>query len=122
MPYKDKEQQRQAQRNHYLANRNRYIQKARESNRRCNDRNRNYIFDYLLEHSCLDCEESDPIVLQFDHRGEKAKTADISDLARWSSLVRLQEEIEKCDVRCANCHLRKTAKEYGWYAYRAAVV
>jgi hypothetical protein len=26
-------------------------------------------------------------------------------------------EIEKCEVRCANCHWRTAAQQFGWYAY-----
>jgi hypothetical protein len=68
----------------------------------------------LLAHPCVDCGESDPLVLEFDHREDKR--AQIVDLmrnhAQWSDVLK---EIEKCDVRCANCHRRRTAKVRGHY-------
>lgn len=72
------------------------------------------VWQYLSEHPCVDCGESDLVVLQFDHvRG--TKLYDIADLIRnRASHKRMFDEIAKCDVRCANCHLRKTAKEQGW--------
>ncbi len=55
---------------------------------------------------CKDCGEKDPVVLQFDHvRGKK--TAGVSTLVLRSRKV-LLAEIRKCEVRCANCHVRVT--------------
>lgn len=66
---------------------------------------------YLLEHPCIDCGEPDPLVLDFDHRGDK-KDAVTRLLSRTrASWEIIWTEIQKCDVRCANCHRRKTAKE-----------
>jgi hypothetical protein len=49
-------------------------------------------------------------VMQFDHvRG--AKEFNLSEVRRKTpSLRRVQEEIEKCDVVCANCHALRTWK------------
>ncbi|ACH62177.1 hypothetical protein MYRNA_210 [Mycobacterium phage Myrna] len=74
-----------------------------------------YAFTYLTEHPCVDCGETDPIVLEFDHvRGEKVRAIS-SMLGNGGSLDRLKEEIAKCDVRCANCHARVTARRNGRY-------
>jgi hypothetical protein len=56
----------------------------------------------------VDCGESDPIVLEFDHiRGKKV--GDVSTLAGQAfSWHKLSAEIAKCEVRCANCHRRRT--------------
>jgi hypothetical protein len=52
-------------------------------------------------------------VLDFDHVGEKRElvSALVARGARWS---RIAEEILQCEVRCANCHRRVTARRAGW--------
>lgn len=74
---------------------------------------KDFVQDYLKNHPCVDCGESDPIVLDFDHvRGEKL--SDVSRLANLGSrLWKIIKEIEKCEVRCANCHRRITHKRRG---------
>ena len=76
------------------------------------------IIEYLLEHPCVDCGEDDIVVLEFDHvRGEKvaAVTTLVGSLEPWA---RVAAEIAKCDVRCANCHRRRTAERAGSYRTR----
>lgn len=67
---------------------------------------RHYVYSYLGSHRCVDCGESDPMVLTFDHvRGTKKMY--ISQMVNQGySLKALQEEIDKCVVRCGNCHMR----------------
>lgn len=78
---------------------------------------REYCYDYLLTHPCMDCGEKDPTVLSFDHvRGEK--DTDISNMVnRGYSVDRIKSEIKKCDVVCLNCHILREAerrKTYRW--------
>jgi hypothetical protein len=73
------------------------------------------LWRFLLDHPCIDCGESDPVVLEFDHRDKSGKVREIQWLVhtttRWDKVLL---EIEKCDVRCANCHRRRTAEQFGW--------
>lgn len=75
--------------------------------------NRGFIIDYFLDHPCVDCGETDPVVLEFDHRGDKL--GNVSKMIIRNSLATLKAEVAKCDVRCANCHRRKTAKDFGYW-------
>ena len=95
-------------RRHYVANRLYYLKKARKRNDWLRHITKEYVRRYLSSHPCVDCGESDPIVLDFDHLSDKI--AQVSSLRRNSTLERVKLEIAKCEVRCANCHRRKTAE------------
>lgn len=84
------------------------------------DRNRQFVFEYLVQHPCIDCGESDPVVLDFDHRGNKKNCVSIM-VNNGCCLATLEKEIEKCDVRCANCHRKKTAKQFDWFRHRSSM-
>jgi hypothetical protein len=70
---------------------------------------------YLLDHHCVDCGNSDIRILEFDHvRGHK--TDEISHLlSQGCGWRRIEAEIVKCEVRCANCHRIKTNQRNGFW-------
>lgn len=96
------------------------IAAGRESNRlsgrKIRERNRSIVYNYLLKNPCV-CGESDPAALDFDHDDPSIKSFGIgSPKALACSLDRLYDEMNKCTVRCANCHRKRTAKQFGWYS------
>jgi hypothetical protein len=104
---------REYQRGHYQRNKSVYIAKAWIWTSARRTENALKVISYFRDHPCVDCGESDPVVLQFDH--VRGKTRELSDmLSSGSSWDRISREIEKCEVRCANCHWRRRAKEIGW--------
>ena len=97
MPYKNKEDLYKAQKRHRA--------KVRKN-----------LFEYLSNKQCLDCGEDDPIVLDFDHKNRLLKFKTINKMLSghysWASVLK---EIGKCDIRCANCHRRKTYYQLGGF-------
>jgi hypothetical protein len=61
----------------------------------------------LVAGRCVDCGETDPLVLEFDHVG--TKRGQISTMVWNVGLSKLEAEIAECELRCCNCHRRITA-------------
>jgi hypothetical protein len=79
-------------------------------------RNLLHLAEVLQRSSCADCGEEDIVVLDFDHVGEKRRN--VVDLV-WGehSLAAIEREISCCEVRCANCHRRRTGKMLGHFRH-----
>lgn len=102
--------------NHYENNKEYYKEKVNANRPVLKDKNRQFIREYLENNPCIDCGTTDVRVLQFDHK--KLRSEDNAPRnnrgAIMTSRPKLIEEISKCDVRCANCHMIRTAEQMGW--------
>lgn len=78
------------------------------------------VWRYLESHPCVDCGESDPLVLEFDHLRDKIANVSAMVLKNRPWEV-IEAEIEKCQVVCANCHRRRTAARARTYRYLRSV-
>lgn len=100
----------------YQNNKQRTITRVKHNNKKYAKAGQEWICKYLETHPCVDCGESDIIVLQFDHIADD-KAACVSEMIRARS-IKVQQEIEKCEVVCANCHSRRTAARGRYYRWR----
>jgi hypothetical protein len=83
----------------YVASANRFHKKIKALLRSAKDK------------PCADCGQMYPYyVVDFDHREREQKVCNLADLhaRRRLSLDKIQAEIAKCDVVCANCHRERT--------------
>jgi hypothetical protein len=80
-------------------------------NRRARDRELSYMKNsamstWKMERGCADCGyNKDPVALDFDHLDNKKYN--IAHM-RHHSIELIIEEMEKCEVVCANCHRIRT--------------
>jgi hypothetical protein len=100
----------------YLENRQEHIREVQRRNRLRTQENRRQLTSYLQAHPCVDCGEQDLRVLDFDHRDRELKRGVVSRMVFRVSWARLEQEIALCDVRCANCHRRRTAQQLGYWS------
>jgi hypothetical protein len=99
---------------HYQKNKERYIKNAVANNKVRGAANRAWLINYLRTQECVDCGNKDIEVLQFDHRNREEKTKMVYRFLA-SSLERMIEEVNKCDIRCANCHMKRSRRQMGWW-------
>ncbi len=67
-----------------------------------------YVQQIKAKSGCAYCGENHPAVLQFHHRDPSQKKFNVSEFVtrQWGGMEKLKKEIEKCDIVCANCHLK----------------
>ena len=95
------------------------VKTSRLRTRAWQKRNAEWLDAYKAERGCARCGERDSVVLQFDHIDPATKPKHQYNPLRqnwtvnWTMLGKERREMElaKCQVLCANCHLRKTKKE-----------
>lgn len=101
-------------RSHYVRNKAVYIRREMARMKLKRQRNVTGVREYFRSHPCIDCGETDHVVLEFDHRDPASKIMNIGAMVGHRSWAAILTEIQKCDVRCANCHRRRTALQRGW--------
>lgn len=100
---------------HYLKYRTEYIERNSKRRETKKKENRLELLEYLKINHCIDCGEGNPITLEFDHRDDSNKKIGISDMISSYNWETIKKEIDKCDVRCSNCHKIRTSKQFGWW-------
>src|SRR5688500_9071225 len=101
-------------REHDRANRPAYMQRARRRQPQDRARVRAMVMNYLRSHPCVDCGETDILLLDYDHRDTASKRATVARLISTGSTSLVMAEMAKCDVRCGNCHRKRTAAQLNW--------
>ncbi len=104
MAYKNPDDPRRLEsgRKHYLKNREKYIANATLARQKL----REYV-RAKKDVPCADCNKKYPYyVMQFDHLRDKKYH--ISTLINLNNVQKLENELEKCQVVCANCHAERT--------------
>lgn len=109
MPYKDPEARNAYARQWYAENREKHLALVYRTRGQRRQRNRDYV-NAIKARPCTDCGVSYPSVcMDFDHISDDKENV-ISQLVHiGSSLKRIQGEIDKCEVVCANCHRIRTS-------------
>lgn len=96
-----------------------YLPKIRQRSLKYRQQLEDFLIEYFSNHPCVKCGESDVIVLEFHHREPSQKEYNISQMKQFGfGIKKVQTEIEKCDVLCANCHKRITAQHQNSYRFK----
>jgi hypothetical protein len=88
---------------HYANNVQYYVDKAKAREEKLTAK----MVEYKESHPCTDCQQFYPsCVMDFDHLSDKL--FNIATDYRRVSAKRLQEEMDKCELVCSNCHRIRT--------------
>lgn len=66
---------------------------------------REWLYEIKRRTECQSCGDGDPVCLAFHHRRGTKKLMDVGKMVAYGhGRASIRDEIEKCDVLCANCH------------------
>lgn len=102
--------------NWYEKNKDTHLKNVKRRKKKVIQTAKEYVWDYLSNHPCVECGQDNPVVLEFDHLEDKSKSISLL-VGQGYSIKTIKKEIAKCQVLCANCHRKKTAKDLGWYEW-----
>jgi len=104
MPYKDPEKRKEMQKiyrkRHYEKNKEKIIEDVSSRKKEI----REWFLNLKKQYKCLKCGESNYRCLDFHHMSDN-KFKDVNKMVHHgNSKKKILEEIDKCEVLCANCH------------------
>lgn len=85
---------------HYLKNKERYLNRNRKKRLELSE----WFNNFKKSLKCSSCNESRWWVLDFHHRNPKEKDGYLYSMLINRGKKKFEQELEKCDVLCANCH------------------
>ena len=97
----------------YERNKERHYGNVQKRRKTLSDQIVRKLLAYLKAHPCVDCGATDPMVLHIEPKqGETgfSLSTRLTEGAVWTALL---PEIERCDVRCANCRRVRIARQLG---------
>jgi hypothetical protein len=92
--------------------RQRHRDRLLEKRRKRQEEIKTWYRQYKTKIRCIRCGENDPACLQFHHRNRDEKKINIATYVfQAANLEKFIQELNKCDVLCANCHWREHWQE-----------
>jgi hypothetical protein len=69
------------------------------------EKKRQFVNEYKLSRGCKQCGYKEhPVALELNHIDPLSKAMNIARSLGGCSMARLEKELAKCEVLCANCH------------------
>jgi hypothetical protein len=101
MPFKDPKRRNEYRKWLYQRDRKKNVMAVRARKRELGK----WFFDYKKNLKCEMCGENHPATIDFHHKNGEEKDNGVSYFVyNGYSVKRVIEEIEKCQILCANCH------------------
>ena len=113
MPYKDRNKQKEYQQKHHQ----RTKKKKRKQQNQLKDKRQHFVLEEMQRRGgkCAKCGFSDIRALDWHHLNPDEKVNSISEMIRDRVCMdKLQVELDKCELICANCHRIEEQRLGNW--------